>query len=153
LNGLFAEFKDEVLRIFETHKKIDDGNYDNSIEDRVRRVYEKIEHIMVILRRRIVTNVEIVTENLKEIKWITENPGRQWTSSINPIIADPREWYNDPTDERFSDNYKPFRIGFPEYEMTLRLLRKRDSVFRILNRDLVSIVVLKFLKAKSNYSP
>jgi hypothetical protein len=32
-------------------------------------------------------------ESLPSIFWITDNPGRQLTSSINPIIEDEQEWY------------------------------------------------------------
>lgn len=40
--------------------------------------------------------------------WITENPGRQWTSSRNPVVADIREWYARPFFRR------ALRIGIPE---------------------------------------
>jgi len=27
------------------------------------------------------------------ITWVTKNPGRQWTSSFNPVLSDPKDWY------------------------------------------------------------
>jgi hypothetical protein len=28
-----------------------------------------------------------------KVQWVIENPGRQWTSSFNPIIESDSEWY------------------------------------------------------------
>lgn len=49
-------------------------------------------------------------------KWILRNPGRQWTSAINPKVVDPRDWYG--------PKYQPFWIGYPEVETLLRLGRR-----------------------------
>lgn len=55
--------------------------------------------------------------NLIGIKWILRNPGTQWTSSINPIVKHPRDWYG--------EYYRSFRLGNQEVETCLRLLRLR----------------------------
>ena len=36
---------------------------------------------------------EIDNHDWTKIKWITDNPGTQLTSSFNPIIKDPKDWY------------------------------------------------------------
>lgn len=81
------------------------------------------------LGHRIEINQKEAMSRLKGVKWILENPGRQWTSSINPIIADPRDWYG--------PSYVSFRIGCYETEITLRIIRRipESSLFKI-NGDL-----------------
>jgi hypothetical protein len=84
-------------------------------------------------------NAEIAKKNLAGIKWILRNPGTQWTSSINPIIGNPREWYGE-------QYYRSWRIGAEEIETTLRLIRLRPGnplyvldrhIFRALVRDVI----------------
>ena len=78
------------------------------------------------------------------ITWITDNPGRQWTSSCNPIMENPRKFYG--------DDYVPFLIGIPEkIETTLRLGRlDKDSMLGLLPRDVLNIV-LKFVAHQYTY--
>jgi len=76
-----------------------------------------VNKVIEYLNRRMAENAEIVNRQLVGIKWITQDPGRQWTSSINPIMENPREFYG-----KF---YVPFWIGIPcEVETTLRAIRK-----------------------------
>jgi hypothetical protein len=56
-------------------------------------------------------------QRLTGVNWILRNPGKQWTSSINPIVADPRQWYG--------EHYRSYRIGNEDLETTLRLCRLR----------------------------
>jgi len=87
------------------------------------------------------SNADICKENLKGIKWITQNPGRQWTSSINPIIADPREWYG--------KHYIPVNTGIPEdIETIMRLMRleRTESVWTIINDDIFREICMHLLK-------
>lgn len=76
------------------------------------------DHIQAIeetLRRRENDNHAKVIQMLTGVKWITENPGRQWTSSINPIFKNPRDFYG--------ECYKSFTVGIPdEVETLLRLI-------------------------------
>jgi hypothetical protein len=73
-------------------------------------------------------NIHAVVQNLREVKWIIRNPGRQWTSSINPIVADPRDWYG--------AYYRSCRIGNLQTETTLRLFRLRQgNYFHAMPRD------------------
>jgi hypothetical protein len=84
--------------------------------------------------QRIKANACLAEENLKGVRWITENPGRQWTSSINPIIADPRDWYG--------PSYTSFRIGCQEVETAIRLLRlRKSSPFFHMDRNVFNYIV------------
>lgn len=77
---------------------------------------------------------------LTGISWITTNPGRQWTSSCNPIFEDPRQFYG--------PNYVPFWIGIPcEIETTLRLFRLRTGNFiSMLPRDVFNLLLKHLTK-------
>lgn len=67
-------------------------------------------------------NYETCYKNLIGIRWITKNPGRQWTASINPIMEDPRQWYG--------HHYLPVVTGIPsDVETTLRLIYKYNLSF------------------------
>ena len=77
---------------------------------------------------KMINNAKICQEKLIGINWITKNPGRQWTSSINPIIEDPREWYG--------KHYIPVKTGIPEdIETCLRLARLR-SIWTVLPKEI-----------------
>jgi len=81
-------------------------------------------------------NAKKCEEKLKGIKWITENPGRQWTSSINPIIANPREWYG--------ENYIPVVTGIPiEIESCLRLIKlpQTESYLSYLPMEIFNLIL------------
>jgi len=97
-----------------------------------------MEEDIAILRKRLIENFDTVSQKLKGITWITENPTRQWTSSINPIITNPTDWYS----EKY---YRSFIIGLPkDIEITLRCLKKfRKSSFSLLNNDLLNIILRK----------
>lgn len=94
-----------------------------------------------IVVNKMMTNAEICMKKLIGIKWITHNPGRQWTSSINPIISDPREWYG--------KHYDPVITGIPsEIETTMRLLRlpRTESVWSTINNDVFNVICLHLLR-------
>ena len=100
--------------------------------------YYKYRDMMI---EKMKVNANICKEKLKGIKWITQNPGRQWTSSINPIIADPREWYG--------KHYIPVLSGIPEeIEITMRLMRleKTESVWTTVNDDIFNLICMHLLK-------
>ena len=81
-------------------------------------------------------NDKICKENLTGIRWITENPGRQWTSSINPIFKNPRDWYG--------KYYVPVLVGIqPEIETLLRLMKleRTESVWSTLPKDLFDLLL------------
>lgn len=94
----------------------------------------KLTAIRDELVQRMHNNAGVAKKLLTGIKWITENPGRQWTSSFNPIMEDPREFYG--------SHYVPFTIGIPiEIESLLRLFRLRETVWRLLPRDLFKLLL------------
>jgi len=102
----------------------------------------KYKYYIDLMIERMRNNIEPCIENLRGIKWITQNPGRQWISSINPIITDPREWY--------SNDYVSVVTGIPKnVEVILRLLFKR-KVFGQINRDLLNLILLKLYKISAN---
>ena len=85
-----------------------------------------------------IKNEEICKKKLTGIKWIVNNPGRQWTSSINPIIEDPRKWYG--------QHYIPVLTGIPiEIETCLRLARLR-SIWSLLPDDVFNLIMLCIMK-------
>jgi len=98
-----------------------------------------------IVVNKMLTNAEICMKNLIGIKWITQDPGRQWTSSINPIIADPREWYG--------KHYISVNTGIPpEIETIMRLMRleRTRSIWVIINDDIFREICLHLLKMYAN---
>ena len=108
------------------------------IEKRDTDEYYEYRDIMI---NKMKTNANICKEKLIGIKWITQNAGRQWTSSINPIIADPREWYG--------KHYDPVITGIPsEIESLIRLMRlpKTESVWTMINDDIFNVICEHLLK-------
>lgn len=107
---------------------------------------DNIEEYKELMIQRMKNNCILRTEQLKGIKWITKNPGRQWTSSINPIIEDPRKWYG--------PKYIPVLIGVPvEIETTLRLIRLRKCVFgqKKLPKDMFNYILFWIAVAYSDF--
>lgn len=104
--------------------------------------YIKIRDLMI---ENINKNNKICKDNLTGIKWITENPGRQWTSSINPIFKDPRDWYG--------KHYIPVLIGIPpEVETCLRLMKleKTKSYWSILPKEIFDLILYYILQRYAN---
>lgn len=67
-------------------------------------------------------------------KWILKNPQRQWTSSINPIITNPRDFYG--------EHYVPFRIFDEKIETTLRIMRShKECPFSWLPKDVFDLIL------------
>lgn len=67
-------------------------------------------------------------------QWILKNPGRQWTSSINPMVGTPKDWYG-----RF---YRSFLIGNKDMESTLRLARRRPgNGFHLVPNDIFKMIL------------
>ena len=113
-----------------------------SLEVRQVRDTDEYNSYVNIMIEKMIANSKICKENLTGIKWITKNPGRQWTSSINPIISDPREWYG--------KHYISVKTGIPEEtESCLRLLRllKTESVWSLLPDDIFNLLLQYIMKA------
>mgnify|MGYP003473879308 FL=1 len=59
---------------------------------------------------------------LSKTRWITENPGRQWTSSINPVFMNPKSYFR-------KNIYSSVRIGLPpDVETTIRLVLNHYNI-------------------------
>ncbi len=97
------------------------------------------------LYARLGQNIHAVVQNLREVKWIIRNPGRQWTSSINPIVENPRDWYG--------KYYRSCRIGNLQIETTLRLFRFRQgNYFHAMPRDIFGYL-MGFIMWADSYCP
>jgi len=100
------------------------------------------DNYVKMMIEKMIVNERKCRDNLTGIKWITQNPGRQWTSSINPIIANPREWYG--------KHYIPVLTGIPEeIETCLRLIRleRTNSIWTILNDDIFNLLLKYIIKS------
>lgn len=88
-------------------------------------------------RREVEDKIEPSRLNLVGVRWIVKNPGTQWTSSINPIVEHPRDWYG--------PLYRSFRLGDQELETCLRLMRlRRGNPFSagVMPRDLFRMILI-----------
>ena len=153
---VFAKFNDRVEKLRKSFKREGyDKEYNENIDFyRLLKYFGKLTPDVIekrdtdeyyeyrdIMINKMKTNANICKEKLIGIKWITQNAGRQWTSSINPIIADPREWYG--------KHYDPVITGIPsEIETAMRLMRlpKTESVWSMINNDIFNVICLHLLK-------
>jgi hypothetical protein len=105
----------------------------------------KIDELKIAMEERMATNIKKIIESgdLNFVKWITRNPGRQWTSSINPVVKDPRDWYGDV--------YRSFPTGLHDREVSMRFVYKRSTLWKVITRDIFNIVLKKFAMKMCNY--
>jgi hypothetical protein len=125
---LLAEHTNEVMQIIKS-KLLSGESFYSSVQTFV-------SMLLPILAERVAKNAIIATEMLSNVKWTVTNPGRQWTSSINPIIKDPRDWYG--------ERYTRFTAYDENYESQLRLLFLRHP-FSQLPKDILKIILLKVI--------
>ena len=108
--NLFAEYSN---RVFNSHIR-------SFQEDDVDGWLKTCNEISDTLLPRMAENIDKVETKLKGVTWMVKNPQRQWTSSINPIMEDPRMFYG--------EHYTEFKIGIPEaVETMLRLIYSRKT--------------------------
>lgn len=69
----------------------------------IRRDYQQANKIWNDRRNHYVHRATEIASFIKENQWITVNPGRQHFGKLNPVIANPREWYG--------PDYKPVIVG------------------------------------------
>jgi hypothetical protein len=115
------------------------GNFANEVLN-IKNINE-YDYYRDIMIKIMIDNDKICKERLKGINWITQNPGRQWTSSINPIVSDPREWYG--------ENYIPVITGIPiDIESTLRLfcLPRTLSFWSYLPTEIFNLILFYLSK-------
>ena len=107
---LFADLMPQIREIVRKLKNLEDLT-------ELEKFTGELSNILLELQQRMNDNLAIVTEKFKKLTCITKNPQRQWTSSNNPIMRDPRDFYG-------VENYCPFMIGMPsEVETVLRCIR------------------------------
>lgn len=81
-------------------------------------------------------------DKLTAPSWILRNQGRQWTSSNNPIMRHPKDWYG--------ERYRSFRIGCESVETTLRLIRlRKGNDLQLLPLDVFKIILIRVVWANS----
>jgi hypothetical protein len=104
-----------------------------SVHFTIMELYDLLESLST---SQIERNLKIAQENAIAIKWLTTNPGRQWTSSLNLTNTKPRDYYNPKL-------YTPYYIGVPEpVETLLRLCTKHKiGPFQHLNRDTLNAIL------------
>lgn len=88
------------------------------------------------LRAQIRDEASEIHGAFSRLDWIIQDPGRQWTSSINPIVENPADWYG--------YYHRKVAIGNVELETTMRLLRLRPP-FNALPRDIFKMLLLQIL--------
>ncbi|MFS8158918.1 MAG: hypothetical protein ACMG6E_01655, partial [Candidatus Roizmanbacteria bacterium] len=100
----------------------------------------KIPKIASELVQKMTKNHEIGVAGLTGLQWITQNPGGQYhTSSFNPIIRDPKDWYG--------PDYIKVWTGMPELmESNLRLIRRAGTDLSTLQKEIFD-QILRFIAA------
>lgn len=102
--------------------------------------FELLEEYADALREKVDANIAAARQRAAQgITIITDNPGRQWTASRNPVVSDPRQYYH----PLLLANRGPMIIGIPhEVYVLLRLAQmKSDSVWRWLPRDMLNYIM------------
>lgn len=92
------------------------------------------------IHRTAEASVALAQEKAKlGITLITENPGRQWTASRNPVVSDVRDYYHPVLLAKRG----PMLIGVPhEIYCLLRLAQlKSDSIWRMVPRDVLKLIM------------
>eukprot|EP01124_Arcella_intermedia_P005687 TRINITY_DN1335_c0_g1_i8.p1 TRINITY_DN1335_c0_g1~~TRINITY_DN1335_c0_g1_i8.p1 ORF type:complete len:315 (+),score=72.38 TRINITY_DN1335_c0_g1_i8:797-1741(+) len=91
------------------------------------------DRVCLALNQRVKERFMAWREDFKGLKWITKNPGSQHTSSINPIMEDPRMFYR--------NCYQPFTVGIaPEVEICIRALFKNvfpPEIIKLIIQEVV----------------
>ena len=100
------------------------------------------EAFFLDMEAKVTRNVMAVQDKLASSGWILRNQGRQWTSSNNPIMRHPKDWYG--------ERYRSFRIGCKEVETTLRLIRlRKGNDLQPLPLDVFKIILIRVVWANS----
>jgi hypothetical protein len=137
-----------VLRLVNKNRSVyRNKNYKFEITPELERLAQEAEAILksrIGARKDIIEkyNTNIKTKGpLSMIRWIVDNPGRQWTSSLNPTPIHPRDYYN-------HNLYIPHTVGLDsKIESCIRLCCKHT---RLINRDAVNIILSKLCWSIAN---
>jgi len=107
-----------------------------------KQVMDEMTVIVDLLNDRMAANIIKAKENLRGMKWIDQDPQRQWTSSINPVVKKPEDFYG--------KYYVSLGLGIPcNVETTIRLMRKfrPGSSFAKLPNDVFKLILMYILRA------
>jgi hypothetical protein len=74
-----------------------DEHFDELINERTTQILTKMKE-----------NINSYDKIFENISWITENAGTQITSTMNPIVKNPKDWYKDCFDENMYQYYEKF---------------------------------------------
>lgn len=85
-------------------------------------------------------NLKKASENLKTIRFRTQNPGTQWTSSVNPVFEDPRKFYGTKAYRRV-----PVFVSDRVWQI-LQLFRVSFSYWRNVPKDVLILIARYVLK-------
>ena len=99
-----------------------------------------VEFIYEEVKQRVQKTLSKFLETRQEITWITENPGRQWTASFNPIVKDVRDWYG--------EHYTRFTIGVSDEVVStiFAARRQKGNPWSLLPRDVVLLILNMVLR-------
>lgn len=121
------------------HQRVDIANIDTG-KKFIKEATNSDHQIVKVFESNIVPAMESLSQGPR---WILENAGRQWTSAINPIVADVRDWYGE-------ENYTPYKTGYEDVETCLRLARLRHPGFGRLPKDIFQIIVRLAIEYTAN---
>ncbi len=103
MRNFYTFFDNSISELKENGVIIDDIGYyldffNKPLKQILNNMKNNINPTLDVLQNKILTNCSnIISTQLTLLppptNWITQNPGTQLTSSINPIIEDEREWY------------------------------------------------------------
>lgn len=124
-------------------KAVSNDEVDTEITDKTMPILQEVQQYLLAKVQPKVDafNKSIQTNGpLSKIVWITENPGRQWTSSINPTFSKASDYFNPLV-------YKPFPIGVDfRVETLIRLFTKHKvGVFQYITRDTLKLIFYHML--------
>lgn len=124
-------------------KAVSNDEVDTEITDKTLPILQEVQQYLLAKVQPKVDafNKSIQTNGpLSKIVWITENPGRQWTSSINPTFSKASDYFNPLV-------YKPFPIGVDfRVETLIRLFTKHKvGVFQYITRDTLKLIFYHML--------
>lgn len=113
--------KDEIGKFYNKLKFINTASYSYKVDELLNDIRKTLFSKVADVHSQF--NFELCRDGpLSKTRWITENPGRQWTSSINPVFMNPKEYFR-------KNIYLPTKIGIPhKTETTIRLILKKYNI-------------------------
>jgi hypothetical protein len=128
----YAEYFPEYQKI--VYEYIKNNKYSECFFSNYPPLRSFLDRVVPILIERVKKNCAQWKEDFRGLRWRTVNPGSQHTSSINPIIEDPRNFY--------VNCYRPFYIGITNNtELAIRLVLKKYKVPNDLKKAMIRQII------------